>query len=328
MSDMRIRSTSTLLLCAAGLSLAACAALRLPGSPHESGDWSVGTGAHALTVAGLSRSFLLHIPANAPRTIIGRRAAFPLVIVLHGSSGTADDIRRSSRLDSLADARRFLVAYPQGYKGALGLFPSDWNVGTCCGAAHQEKIDDVAFILAVIDRVSEQLPADPQRVYVAGFSDGGRMAHHLACQVADRIAAIGVVSGSLLDAQCTAARPMPVIAFHGTADAQVAYDEMALTSLSGDVPPWARSLPPSIRFWSMRDGCRGAVARGVTTHVARTVVAPCDGADLTLYTIDGGVHGWPGEAAGGGGSVPPMSEINASDLMIRFFLSHSRGLSP
>ena len=320
---MRIERHGLRALYLASLSLVACTALRLPGSPRESGNWSAGTAAHEVPVAGMSRSFLLHVPANAPRTMIGLRAKFPLVIALHGSNGTSEDIRRASRFDSIAEARRFLVAYPQGSKGVLGLAPSDWNVGTCCGAAHQENLDDVGFILGVIARVSEHVSVDPGRIYVAGFSDGGRMAYHLACQAAGRIAAIGVVAGSLLDAQCSPDRPMPVIAFHGTADTQVAYDEMALTRVSRDVPAWGRNLTPSIRFWSAHDGCRDAVARGISAHVVRTVIAPCDGSDLALYTIDGGVHGWPGEA-GGGGAAPRMSEIDASDLMIRFFLDHSR----
>src|SRR5437773_1561304 len=82
----------------------------------------------------------------------------------------------------------------------------DWNAGTCCGAAARENVDDVGFLKAVIDRVSKQLPVDQKRIYIAGFSDGGRMAYHAACQLSSTIAAIGVVSGSLLDDHCSPAK--------------------------------------------------------------------------------------------------------------------------
>ena len=95
----------------------------------------------------------------------------------------------------------------------------------------RDSVDDVGFILGVVDRIATKLPVNPNRVYVAGFSAGARMAYHVACRAAPRIAAIAVLSGSIRDDRCHAARSVPLIAFHGTADNKVAYNE------SPDTPP-------------------------------------------------------------------------------------------
>lgn len=310
-------------LCASSM-LAACHLSAISGSSHESGEWTPGTASHEVSVGSNTRNFILHVPIHAPRTRLGLTAPFPLIIALHGSSGSPEDVRHASRLDSVADSRGFLVAYPNGSKGRFGLYHSDWNAGACCGQAQRENVDDVAFIRAVIDRVAAQLPVDGRRVYVAGFSDGGRMAYRVACAAADRIAAVGVVSGSLVDTGCAPTAPMSVIAFHGTADSEVAYNDPALTPPVRPVPAAAAALPPAIRFWAAHNGCRGAVARQPSRHVTQTALSSCAGADVVLYTIDGGVHGWPGEPADGAGSEAPMSELDATDVMVRFLLRHGR----
>jgi polyhydroxybutyrate depolymerase len=287
---------------AVALSLVACAGVRVPGRSRESGNWASGTAVHQVDVRGLARPC-------------------PVVILLHGSSGSAYDIQEASRMDSIADVRGFLVAYPSGSKGRLGLFRSDWNAGACCGAAARDQVDDVEFVRRLIAELRQRLSVDARRIYVGGFSDGGRMTYRIACELAPMVAAIAVVSGSLELPNCAPSRPVPVIAFHGTADPEVPYTDSALTRPITPVGAWAAGFPPVTQFWAAQNGCRGAATRTVSAHVHAAIFTGC-GADLALYTIDGGVHGWPGEPHGGAGAVPPMSEINASDLMVRFFLRH------
>jgi polyhydroxybutyrate depolymerase len=220
-------------------------------------------------------------------------------------------------MDSLSEASRFLVAYPNGTTGG-GLFPSDWNAGTCCGAAARENVDDVGFISALVSHVSKNLPVDARRVYVAGFSNGGRMAYHAACRLAPMIAAIGVVSGSLKDDQCTPARAVAVIAIHGTSDDQVPYADSALTRPPLVVTGLAASLPSSVQFWVATDGCNTGFVSRASAHVVRTSFRPaCAGAEVVFYAIEGGVHAWPGDP-GGSGSQPPMSELAASTVLAQF----------
>lgn len=274
-----------------------------------------------MDAAGLTRNFLLHVPPHRPRGLFGFPRDYPLVIVLHGSNADADDIRGTAALDSVGDAHGMLTAYPNGTTGALGLFPSDWNAGDCCGAASRDDVDDVAMLRALIERVSRELPVDRRRIYIAGFSDGGRLAYRAACTLAPLVAAIAVVSGSLRDDGCAPAAPVSVIAFHGTADDEVPYDDGVLPPNARPLPSAAASLPPAIRFWAARDHCSGFAARRVAEHVTRTTFAPCGSADVVLYTIEGGTHGWPGEA----NARPPMNEIGATAAISAFFLRHVLG---
>lgn len=304
------------------LTLVASACSSLASHPAESGDWRPGTAGHEVEVGGVDRGYLLHVPTRQPRGIFGRRRPYPVVIVMHGSGGTADDARRASRMDSIADARGWLVAYPSGVRGLLGLVRSDWNAGNCCGAPARDGVDDVGFLRAIVRQLVSQLPVDTARVYVAGFSDGGRMAYRAACEMASSVAAVAVVSGSLELAGCAPRRPVSIIAFHGTSDDEVPYADSAATSPPRPVPAWGASFPPSIRFWIAANGCRGVTRRPVSPHASVAEFRGCTRSDLVLYSVVGGGHGWPGEPAGGAGSTPPLSELNASDLMANFFAAH------
>lgn len=299
---------------AALVAVAGCGRALAPSIAVPAG--AAGTARHAVAVGRTTRHFLLHVPPGAAA------AARPLLVVLHGRGGDAEAVRHASGLDALADAAGFLVAYPEGSRGWLGLFRTDWNAGACCGAAARQGVDDVGFLRALIDRVAEAGLVDRRRVYVAGFSDGGRMAYHVACRAADVVAAIGVVAGSLVSPDCAPSRPVPVVAFHGTADPSVAYDEPIPPAAGGPLPATDPPLPASVRFWAARAGCRGAATSRLAPDVTRTAFAPCAGAAVVFYAIAGGTHGWPGEPDGAG-SEGPLAEVRASEEMVRFFLGEA-----
>ena len=275
-----------------------------------------GTNAHSVRVGEEARTFLLHIPPTRARRL-GRSVRYPLVIVLHGSGANGETVRHMSAFDSLADAAHFVVAYPNGTGGPFNL-RSDWNAGACCGPAADRKIDDVAFAKALIDSLSASLPIDRNRVYVAGFSDGGRMAYHIACTLGAQVAAVAVVAGSVVDAGCRPSRAVPLVAFHGTSDLDVPYNDSSLAT--PHVPPVlaAQHLPPSIQFWSTVNGCKGLKERRLAPHVLLSQFDRC-AADLALYTIDGGLHAWPGGASDG---KEPTREIAATTVAWRFFVMH------
>jgi len=277
-----------------------------------------GTALYGIRVGSRSRTFLLHVPHERPRWF-GLPADFPLVIVLHGSGADAETIRRMSGLDSLAEAARFLVAYPNGITGPLGL-KSDWNAGECCGVAADRGVDDVAFLRALIGSIAARLPVDRRRVYVAGFSDGARMTYRAGCELSTELAAMAVVAGSLVDSHCAPARPVPLVAFHGTADDEVPYFDSALTVLRRPPPATWATLPPSIRFWASKDGCRGVSTSRLAPHIVRTRFDHC-AADVVLYTVQDGLHAWPGGEADGD---EPTQELSASHALWEFFVRHRK----
>jgi polyhydroxybutyrate depolymerase len=304
--------------CAAAAVLCGCSPERIVGSSsgaNASGDPE----RRDIVVGTTSRAFLLHLPAR----LTGSLAPIPLVIMLHGSGGDAADLRGVTGMSTVADDAGFIVVYAEGSHGEFSVYPSDWNAGTCCGAAAREHIDDLGFIRQIVETVSAEFPVDRRRVYIAGFSDGGRMAYHAACQLAPMIAAIAVVSGSLVDNECTPTSPVAVLAVHGTADDQVPFNEPSETEPPAEVPAQALDLPASVQFWVAADGCgaRSAIDQ-LSTHVVESSFIGCKGADVVAYVIDGGVHGWPGEPDTDAGS--PMAELNTTAVVARFFTSHPR----
>ncbi|MBA3645013.1 MAG: hypothetical protein H0W63_02430 [Gemmatimonadaceae bacterium] len=251
-----------------------------------------------------NRDYLLHEPSSAAAS----KLALPLVILLHGSGLAAADMRATTSMDSIADARRFVVAYPQGVGS-----PSDWNAGNCCGDPAASGTDDIAFLKAIIGAVSARLLIDAKRVYVGGFSDGARMAYRVACEMSTQIAAVAAVSGSEVTPNCAPKRVVPLIAFHGTADPSVSYTEATATPLPRAAPAAAANLPPVVKLFMATASCVSASSVLYQRTTVRYLGTGCTG-DVAFYAIFGGVHAWPIRGAD--------FDFSASPVIADFFQAH------
>jgi len=264
------------------------------------------TKSRSITVDGGARTYLLHVPANHDP---GKKMA--LVLVLHGATQSPESAERMSGMSELADREDFLVAYPRG----TGRLPT-WNSGNCCGYALNNKIDDVAFIRALIDKLEREYPVDSKRVYVTGISNGAMMSFRLACDLSERVAAIAPVEG----AQNLACRPsnrVSVLVFHGTADRLVPFDGGSTPFQVGgrrtDTP-----VMDTVAFWAGKDGCSSAPVGQKTPAVHTTLYPDCqDGAGVQLYAIQGGRHMWPGTRLSG-------NDVRATEIMWAFFEQHPK----
>lgn len=170
------------------------------------------TATGSVTSGGMERTYVTYTPADLP-------ASAALVIVLHGSLGTGRKVREQSggQFDRLADRVKCVVAYPDGYD-------KHWNdCRTVPGdKAHELNVDDVGFISALIDACREKNHINPDRVYLAGLSNGGHMCFRLASEIPDRIRGIAVMGASMpvpSQSKCPAARPgVKVMIVNGTED--------------------------------------------------------------------------------------------------------------
>jgi polyhydroxybutyrate depolymerase len=275
-----------------------------------------GTRQYRVEAGELMRTFLLHIPPSRPRRF-GLASSYPVVIVLHGSGANGATMPGMTGMNAIADSAHFLVAYPDATTGALGL-GADWNAGECCGTAHDGQVDDVGFLRALVRALAREMPVDRRRIYVAGFSDGARMAYHAACELDDQVAAVAVVAGSIVDGQCAPRRPVPLIAFHGTADDEVPYLDSSFATAAGPPPPATATLPPSVRFWATINHCAAARTAPFTSHVLVTRFTAC-AADVVFYAIQGGIHEWPRASLD---TDDPAHEVDASRRAWRFFARH------
>jgi polyhydroxybutyrate depolymerase len=263
----------------------------------------------SLVSSGQKREYLLHVPPKYDRA---RPTA--LVISIHGAALWPAAQMKTSQWNKVADEQGFIVVYPSG-TGFPRIFPME-------GAA---LTADVKYISDLIDTLEASYNIDPTRIYADGFSNGGGMAFALSCTLSDRIAAVGVVAGAQLLpwSWCTDSRPVPMIAFHGTADPIVPYGGGTTWKSPTNMPfpsvvNWAAS-------WARRNRC-GAEAEEstVAAHVSRLEYAKCaDDATVVLYTVGGGGHSWPGGRPIAEWWVGPTShEVDATGLMWAFFREH------
>lgn len=263
----------------------------------------------SIVSSGRQRAFLLHVPPGHDPA-----RPTPLVISLHGAALWPAFQRDLSGWDRLADEQGFIVVYP----AAAGM-PRIWNVDRVPGLAA-----DVRFIADLIDHLALSYRIDPARIYVSGMSNGGGMAFVLSCTLSARIAAIGMVAGaqSLSWDWCTDTRPIPMIEIHGTADPVIPYG-------GGPSPAGPDAVFPSIAGWAAnwarRNGCApqardARVAADVTSRRYGTCTA---GADVELYTVEGGGHTWPGGRPMPRWLVgPTATDLDATRLQWAFFVAH------
>ena len=259
--------------------------------------------------SGRKREYLLHVPRNYDRT-----RPTPLVISMHGAALWPAAQMKTSQWNRVADEQGFLVVYPAG-TGFPRIFPMEGEALTA----------DVRFISELIDTLKATYNIDPARIYADGFSNGGGMAFALSCTLSDRIAAVGMVAAAELLpwSWCTDSRPVPMIAFHGTADPIVPFNG-GTTWKSPTRKPF-----PSVRqwtaSWARKNRCgEKPVESAAATHVTRLEYTNCaDDAAVVLYTVGGGGHSWPGGRPIAEWWVGPTShEVDASRLMWTFFREH------
>ncbi len=118
----------------------------------------VGDSNQSITVDGVERSYILHIPSG-----YNSSTRLPLVFVLHGMGGTAESIESKSGMSAKADQENFIAVYPN----ALG-HPSVWNSNL--SDLSSNGVDDVGFIRGLLDKLEHDLRIDRRRIYCSGFT--------------------------------------------------------------------------------------------------------------------------------------------------------------
>ena len=182
---------------------------------EENLDQAIGTFSRSIEVDGETREYLIYIP-NSYDTI----KSVPLLLNFHGFGGSANEFMNDADMRSLAASYSFILVYPQG--SSLDGF-SHWNACPI-GGDNKSDADDFGFVEALINKVSSQYNIDVERIYSAGYSNGGMMAYGLANYRSDLIAAVASVSGAMLDCIGSTSHPMPVVHLHGTSDGVLPYN--------------------------------------------------------------------------------------------------------
>jgi poly(hydroxyalkanoate) depolymerase family esterase len=191
-----------------------------------------------------SRPVFVYAPPGLDRAVPA-----PLVVMLHGCTQTAASFSSGSLMNRMAERHGFVVAYPE---------QSREENPSCCwnwfSSSHQARgagePASIAGATRAVAEAADRWTIDPARVFVAGMSAGGAMAAVMAATYPDVFAAVAIHSGlaygsartlpdamqamrrggpdpeaqgaAAFAAMGAAARPVPAIVIHGTADGTVA----------------------------------------------------------------------------------------------------------
>jgi len=201
--------------------------------------------------------------------------------------------------------------------------------------------DDRRFVVDLLADAGSRACIDRNQVLVMGFAVGGVMASLVTCDDEIPVAALVSVSGPYDPPQCARTRPVPVLAFHGTADPLLPFEGGAgpnvgllglgpktVAGLVGIVP-YLVGAPNAARAWSARNGCTAEPeVSAVAPTVSRQVWSGCDaGGAVELYVTEGAGHTWPG--SNGMDDLIPLlgpttDAIQANDVIWDFFRAHAR----
>lgn len=270
-------------------------------------------------VNGISRTYVVRAPDR-----LKRDAPVPLVFVLHGGGGNAANAEKMTGFTEKARKENFIVVYPEG-SGRLrrGLFT--WNAGHCCGYAMENKVDDVAFVNALLDHLIKTYPIDDKRIYVTGMSNGAMMSHRLGIELSHRIVAIAPVVGTVFGDEHTPAQPVAALMINGLLDDNVPFNGGAGARRGKDAWDGTPAKPAldQAAFWAKSNGCDVTpTKRDSATQTHFHYQCPA-GRAVELIALKDNGHAWPGGEKGSRRGDKPSESLNATDVIWDFFKSRS-----
>ena len=262
---------------------------------------------------GETRLYDVHVPPGYDGS-----SPVPLVLDLHGVTSSKTFQASLSGFKALSDAEGFIVAYPQGLfgdpndpeasTGQIFVDPLDtlgpsWNAGyNCCVTATEAGVDDVGFLLALVNTIAGEANIDPLRVYATGWSNGGGMVHRLACEAADVFAAVAPIANPLPFvplSTCQPSRAIPVLHFAGIDDIVVPFEGCSPTTtpcaIDGDII--GSAALDSFTYWRSVNGCgsdpNDPLEEGFVqgTSMCETDTSCADGVQVGLCSINGADFG-------------------------------------
>lgn len=280
---------------------------------------------------GVERTYRVYLPNSFEKTTLT-----PMVFALHGGGGTGANFEKvvsSGTLTAAAEARGIILVMPDG-------IDKKWNSGRSeIFADGSRSYDDVGFISSIIDAMIQDYGIDASRVYSTGISAGGFMSVRLALDLSEKLAAIAPVTAQLSQIPDTTmpSVPISIMIVNGTDDPLVPYEGGCIT-----VPSFAAcsrgsvlSTQETIARFTGYNQCTNLAEMepiidalpndGTSVEIARS--KDCNqGTEVVLVKVNGGGHTWPSGAQYLPASIVGLvsNEINASEIILDFFLSHSR----
>jgi polyhydroxybutyrate depolymerase len=265
----------------------------------KTGGSTTGKGtALKIDVSGTIRDYILYLPPN-----FNKLEKLPLVFELHGGEGDMNKMQNYSNFNDIASKHGFAVVYPNSLDG-------NWNDGRLNQADIKNKLgDDVGFISSLIDSLVQNAKIDPDKVYATGISNGGFMTQKLACDIGNKLTAIGPIATAVPTnyvTDCKPAKPIPIIWFQGTTDPLIPFNggDLVTKSLFGNSTRKGTVLSSqdSLKFWMDNNGVSGSpvitqltdLDKNDSSDITHFSYSSSRNAPIEFYKVNGGGHSVPG----------------------------------
>jgi poly(hydroxyalkanoate) depolymerase family esterase len=251
-----------------------------------------------------ARDLLVFRPDNVPPRAEDRS----LVVMLHGCTQTAEDFARGTRMNAFAQKAGFIVIYPEQPVSAQPQKCWNWYLPDQSTRDHGEA----ALLAALIDSVAFSEGVNERHVSLVGMSAGAAMAANLGVAYPERYAALALHSGipalfatdmlgalramragdgdgdalgaAAFKVMGKRARPISVIAFHGSDDKVVS----------------PKNLHATAREWTL-----------INSRI------PGGTAQVEEHLVDGVGHAWSGGSPDGTYTDPKGPDATA--MIVEFF---------
>lgn len=248
----------------------------------------------------------------------------PLLIAFHGGSGQPEQMEKLTGFISLAKEQNFFVAYPEGLNRA-------WNDGR--DRPGRREIDDVEFLIKVVDKLCQSYPIDRKRVFACGISNGGFFAQYLAVRAPGLLAGVGSVAATVHEPmykKMLVPEPVPIVFILGKDDPVIPFagGEIELARRKAGL---VVSAEESLNYWVSANHADPhcielelpVLEPDDPTRVLKRVYVPSNnGKPVAAYIVEGGGHAWPmGWQYYRERYIGTTSrQLNASQAILDFFL--------
>lgn len=262
-----------------------------------------GDGRVTFTYEGTEHYMILYLPKES--------SGAPLVIMLHGQGNTAESFRNTVHFEEDALPKGYAVAYVMAAADtdnpAYGI---GWNSGL-----HPGKNDDVGLIKALVRYLKSTYSFDDDRIFAAGFSNGGFMVHRLAMEAQDTFSAVVSVAGFMTEYvwnEKNGSNEIGLFQITGEKDNVVPKNSDGSAKYNK-----APAIEDAMDYWVSTDGLteKEETVIGKKDSVLTKYSGSKTGRQVwNLFVVDG-YHSWPDEK---------LTGIQTNELILEFFEAQKR----